>query len=803
MALTVGELTATLTVDPSGAEAGITRARQAMRAGAGQIAGDADRAGDAAGGALGDGLADGAAAGGDRAAAGIAGALKGFAAAAVGASISAAFMAGLSEAMQQGKITSTLQAQLGTSGPVAAQYGKAAGALYSGAIVDSVQDGADVLRGIAQQGLLPPEATQAQIASMGTRVADTARVMGEDVGAVSRAVGTMLKTGVAQNASEAMDVLVRGTQRGANAGEDLLDTFSEYSVQFRDLGLDSQTAMGLLQQGLQGGARDADTVADALKEFAIRSKDMSSGSVGAFQAIGLNAGKMAATFTKGGPAASAALGTVLSRIKAIENPAKRNAVAVALFGTKAEDLQGALYKLNPSTAVAALGKVRGAADTAGTAMRDNAATKVEAFKRSLTQGFVEVLGTQVIPALTTGAAYAMRFGSALGTAGGFVAQNRGAFIALAVVVTAVMLPTLVRLAAQAGITTAATVTGWATQSAAGAVAAARYVAVNALILAGWARQGAAAGAAAVRVVAAWVLMGAQSMIQGARMAAAWALAMGPVGLVIAAVVGLVVLVIAKWDTIKSATAAAWNWLWGKIKAIAGFVVQIFLNWTLPGLIFKHWDAIKNGASTAWNAILNFIKAIPRRIVSFFLNWPLLGFIIRNWEAVKNATENKASQMLAYVKSLPGKIVGFFRGFATMLIVKGRDLILGLWNGIKSMGGWLRSKLGSWAKAMIPGPIAKALGIHSPSRVMRDKIGRHIPTGLIAGIRAGAPAVGRTMRNLVSLPAAPQFAPAAAAPAGAAGGGSWGPAVHIENWHAGHASPDQTAAALAWQMKARG
>lgn len=163
-----------------------------------------------------------------------------------------------------------------------------------------VEDGAEVIKGIAQNGLLPPEATQAQVQTMGKRVADTAAVMGEDVGNVSRVVGTMLQSGIAKSADEAMDVLVRGSQNGTNAAEELLDTFSEYPTQFRDLGIDAQTAMGLMQQGLQCGARDADTVADALKEFAIRSKDMSKTSVDAFTSIGLNADTMAATFTKSG-----------------------------------------------------------------------------------------------------------------------------------------------------------------------------------------------------------------------------------------------------------------------------------------------------------------------------------------------------------------------------------------------------------------------------------------------------------------------------------------------------------------------
>ncbi|WP_328623342.1 phage tail tape measure protein [Streptomyces sp. NBC_00354] len=803
----VGELAATITIDDSGADAGMARARAAVQAGGDQIAAAADRAGQEAGDALGDGLAEGAADGGERASSGMGAALKGFAAAAVGGAIGTALMGGIAEAMDRGKVAGKLQAQLGTSGPVAKEYGKVAGALYSGAIVESVADGADILKGIAQQGLLPPEATQSQIKDMATRVSDTASVLGEDVGKVSRAVGVMLKSGIAKNAEEAMDVLVKGSQSGTNAAEDLLDTFSEYPIQFKDLGLDAQTAMGLMQQGLQGGARDADTVGDALKEFAIRSKDMSKGSVEAFQAIGLNADTMAKTFTKGGPEASKALGEVLTRIKAIKDPAERNATAVALFGTKAEDLQSALFKLDPKTAVAALGNVKGATDAAGDAMRDNAATKFEVFKRAAIDKVVTVLGNHVVPALEKAADFIGEggLGGALRASVGWISEHSTALSIAAGVITILMIPTLVALGITAWTTTTAVVTGWATQTAAGVVAAARFVALNVMMLAGWLSQGAGAAAAALRVVGAWVLMGTQSLIQGARMAAAWLLAMGPVGLIIAAVVGIVALVVANWDTIVSATSAAWDWVWGKLKWVGQAILDFFLNWTLVGLIIKHWDSIKSGTVNAWNATVDWVKGIPGRIIDFFLNWTLVGLIIKHWDSIKSGTVRKAGEMLDWVRGLPGMISGYFGNFGSMLYDKGRDLVTGLWNGIRAMGSWLRSTLMSWAKNLIPGPIAKALGIHSPSRLMRDKIGKFIPAGIVEGIKAGAPAIDRTMRRLVTVPA-PQFAAAGATANSAGAGGGWGsggPAVHIENWHAGSATADQTAAALAWHAKGRG
>ncbi|MFC8495336.1 phage tail tape measure protein [Streptomyces sp. NPDC057235] len=803
MALMVGELAATVTIDDSGAETGMNRARAAVQAGGDRIAAEADRAGAAAGDALGDGLAEGAADGAEQASAGMGTALKGFAAAAIGGAIGGALMAGVGKALEQGKIPGQLEAQLGATGPVAKQYGQVAGSLYAGAIVDSVEDGAEIIKGIARNGLLPPDATQGQVKTLATQVASAASVMGEDVGRVSRAVGTMMKNGLADSAQEALDVLVKGSQQGVDVAEDLLDTFSEYPTEFRQLGLDAQTSMGLLQQGLKGGARDADTVADSLKEFTLQAQGMGDATATAFTDLGFSAEKMQKVFQTGGPEAAKALDQVLDKLRSVKDPAKQSEIALGLFGTKSEDMQRALYALDPSSAVKALGDVKGATDAAGDAMHNNAATKFEAFKSGIEQKVVGALGTYLIPALETGAGYLGTFGSAFGTAAGFVSDHSTAFSIAAGVITLLMMPTLVALGITAWTTTTAVVTGWATQTAAGVTAGARFVALNATLLAGWIAQGAGAVGAAGRVVGAWLLMGTQSLIQGARMAAAWLLAMGPIALVIAAVVGIVALVVSNWDAIVGATKAAWDWVWGKLKDIGNAILQFFLNWTLVGLIIKHWDSIKAGTLRVWNATVDWVRGIPGRIVDFFLNWTLVGLIIKHWDSIKSGTTRKAGEMLAWVRGLPGTIVGYFGSFGSMLYDKGKDLIRGLWNGIKAMGSWLRSTLTSWAKDLIPGPIAKALGIHSPSRLMRDKIGKFIPAGIVEGIKAGAPAVDRTMRRLVSVPAAPQFTTAGAPANGRASGGGWGPAVHIENWHAGSATADQTAAALAWQAKARG
>ncbi|MFJ9816157.1 phage tail tape measure protein [Streptomyces sp. NPDC101151] len=806
MALTVAELLATVSVDESGAEAGLARAEAAVVRAAEAITQEAARAGEEAGQHLGDGVADGAEEGAGEAGGVLKEKLGALGWAAVGAGIGAAVMAGVGEAMEQQKGNSLLAAQLGADPAQAKRLGQAAGALYSKGYTDSVEDANEALKALWQQGLVPTNATQKELEQVGGRLSQVAQIMGEEVGPTANAVGQMLKTGMAKNADEAFDILTRGTQLGINKAEDLLDTYNEYGTQFRDLGINGKEALGIMHQGLSAGARDADIVADAMKELNIRVKDGSAAD--GLKALGLNADQMAAAFATGGPKAQAALDTITDRLRAVKDPTERFRLAQQLLGSQSEDLSKALMAIDPSAAVASLGKVDGAAKKAGDTMRDNASTKVTMFTRSLQQGVVNVLGAYVIPALTTAGEYLDDFGQGIATAAGFVSRHGTAFSIVAGVILLVMLPALISLGTQATVTTAAVVAGWITQGAAGVAAGARFIATNAIIVAGWIGQGVAAGAAAVRTVAAWVLMGAQSMIQAARMAAAWVLAMGPVGWIIAAVVALVALIVANWNSVVSATGAAWDWVWGKIKAVGQMLLAFFLTFTLVGIIIKHWDAIKAGTVRVWNAIVNWLRGIPGVIVSFFLNWTLAGLIIKHWQSAKTGTVNKATELVTWVRGLPGRIVSALGSLGHLLYDKGADLIRGLLNGVRSMGSWLRSQLISFAKNMIPGPIAKALGIHSPSRVMARDVGRWIPAGVVQGIRSGAGAVARTMRTLIPSPSLPGVGDLAAGTAsyGAPSGfGTAGvsPAVHIEHWHGGDQTPEENASALAWAMKARG
>lgn len=68
---------------------------------------------------------------------------------------------------------------------------------------------------------------------------------------------------------------------------------------------------------------------------------------------------------------------------------------------------------------------------------------------------------------------------------------------------------------------------------------------------------------------------------------------------------------------------------------------------------------------------------------------------------------------------------------------GKDLITGFWNGIVDKWNWLVSKVQRMTSDLVDG-FKSALGIHSPSRVMRDEVGRYLTQGLGLGMTSEIP-----------------------------------------------------------------
>ena len=335
----------------------------------------------------------------------------------VGAAIAGGILLGIKQGLAIEAERDLFGARTGLDEKTAAKFGRAAGEAYSQAWGESIAANLETARVALEQGLIDKDAVAADVEDVIASLSGISEIMQADIPTAARAAGQLIKTGLADNAQQAFDVLVAGYQNGADASQDLLDTLVEYPTHFRDLGLSAQDAVGLLTQGLKGGAFNADKVADSLKELTIRVKDLGDKNAGeALQKIGLGHEEMARKFAEGGPAAREGLQQILDGLRGVEDPAARAQLAVALFGTQAEDMAGALAALDLSTVAEQLGGVEGAAGAADRAlatMSDNTSTKIESAKRNIEVAMDGIKG-----------ALAEAFGDDIGGIADWVARNR-------------------------------------------------------------------------------------------------------------------------------------------------------------------------------------------------------------------------------------------------------------------------------------------------------------------------------------------------------------------------------------------
>lgn len=333
-----------------------------------------------------------------------------------GAAIAGGIILGIKQGLAIDAERDLFGARTGLDEKTAAKFGRAAGEAYSQAWGESIASNLETARVAMEQGLLDPDAVEAEVERVISSLTGIADLMQQDIPAAARAAGQMIKTGLVDGPDEAFDVLVAGYQNGADASQDLLDTLIEYPTHFRDLGLSAQDAMGLLIQGMDGGAFNADKVADSLKELTIKVKELDSTAGPALQKLGLDGKAMSAAFAEGGPAAREALQQILDGLRSIEDPAERSRMAVALFGTQAEDMAGALGALDLSKAAAEIGGVEGAAGAAERAlarMSDNTASKIESAKRNVEVAMDGIKG-----------ALAEAFGDEISGVADWVSRNR-------------------------------------------------------------------------------------------------------------------------------------------------------------------------------------------------------------------------------------------------------------------------------------------------------------------------------------------------------------------------------------------
>lgn len=283
-------------------------------------------------------------------------------------------------------------------------------------------------------------------------------VWGEEVSQSIKASDTMMKNfGI--TAEQSYNLLAQGAQRGLNKSDELIDSANEYAVYFKTLNYSANEMFDIFNAGLENGAFNLDKVGDIVKEFGIRIKDGSKATSDAlsylFQADGFEdymkklqnggtstkqfmelasqvgrenaaqllkdlkstgaasekayksiewtmggAGQFLDALSSGALDGKDAMQQVIQKISEIGDTSLQSQMAVALFGTQAEDLE--------MKTLLALGNVQDSFDMTKKTMEevgkikyDTVGNALKGIGRQFETQFVIPLGEKVLPHLNT------------------------------------------------------------------------------------------------------------------------------------------------------------------------------------------------------------------------------------------------------------------------------------------------------------------------------------------------------------------------------------------------------------------
>ena len=180
-------------------------------------------------------------------------------------------------------------------------------------------------------------------------------------------------------------------------------------------------------------------------------------------------------------------------------------------------------------------------------------------------------------------------------------------------------------------------------------------------------------------------------------------------------------------------------------------VQNFISWIaqLPGQIWTYITDIiskiaewgSNMISKAYEVGSNFVS----NIVSYISGLPgqIWNYLCNVISKLATFVTNMGSKGIEAAKSLWNGIVDTISGLPGKMADIGKNIVEGIWNGIKNAKDWLFDKIGSFASGIVDG-FKGALGIHSPSRVFRDAIGKFLPPGIAVGFELAMPKAKNSM-----------------------------------------------------------
>ena len=225
---------------------------------------------------------------------------------------------------------------------------------------------------------------------------------------------------------------------------------------------------------------------------------------------------------------------------------------------------------------------------------------------------------------------------------------------------------------------------------------------------------------------------------------------------------------AVWTTVWTAISTFFTDVWNRIVAFFTPIINGIRNTignvlnAIESVWTSIWNAVKSVASTLWNAISGVVSTYIQNVsntISTVLNaisgvwtsvWNSVSSFLGNiWHGITSAVSNGIQNVSNTVGRIKSTVLGAVSGAGQWLYDTGRQIISGLINGIGGAFGWVRNTISNLGSSLV-GWAKSVLGIHSPSRIFRDEVGKWIPAGMAQGIDKASGLVADSIDGLTDM-----------------------------------------------------
>ena len=197
-----------------------------------------------------------------------------------------------------------------------------------------------------------------------------------------------------------------------------------------------------------------------------------------------------------------------------------------------------------------------------------------------------------------------------------------------------------------------------------------------------------------------------------------------------------------------------------LKTIAPILVPIIAGVTAFKIIGTIIALIKGAkiailalnVAMAANPIGVVIGLITALVATFTYLWntseDFRNFWIGLWEGIKNIIKAAIDIVVNKIRDFAARIIAIFNIEKAIFDI-GKNIVVGLWNGISNSLPWIKNKITGWVGNVMKF-IKKLFGIHSPSTVMRDEVGKYLAEGLGVGFDDELSNVYRDMQRAIDM-----------------------------------------------------